>query len=186
MVHPSNQPEVSAVQQLASLSLKTQRLEIRRLIHSDLSDILDIHSVQKVNRFIPYQTWQNMDDALTWFDYVEQRRADDIAEQFVIIRLSDQRLVGTCLAFDFDAQRKEIEFGYVLSPKHWGQGYLVEAMQGFTAALSDTLALNSVKACVDKANTASLNLLTKLGFEVDKGKPNDKDAGLLVLRKHDL
>jgi ribosomal-protein-alanine N-acetyltransferase len=104
----------------------------------------------------------------------------------VIIGLSDRRLVGTCLAFDFDTHAREIEFGYVLSADHWGQGYMIEAMQAFTAALSGTLALNSLKVCVNKSNAASLSLLKKLGFEIDASKPLVKNAGLLALRKHGL
>jgi hypothetical protein len=61
----SNQSEVSGIQRLSSLCLKTQLLEIRPLEHSDLADVLGIHSVHKVNRFIPDQTWLDMDDALT-------------------------------------------------------------------------------------------------------------------------
>ena len=56
------------------------------------------------------------------------------------------------------------EVGFILHPDHWGHGYVTEAMQSIIPVLFDISDLPALKADVDPLNTASLNLLAKLGF----------------------
>jgi len=61
------------------------------------------------------------------------------------------------------------EAGYILHPDHWGQGLAREAMAAAIPAIFTQLDLPQLTADVDPRNTASLNLLARLGF-VETGR----------------
>ena len=153
------------ISKLADLELQTERLRIRVIQDHDLRSVYPIHTDDLVNRHLPYDTWQNWDDAKHWYAKQVQRRNEGIAEQFVIEASQDGQLVGTCIAFDYDNTEKSIEFGYVLARNAWKQGFMQEAMSEFIPALQRRLDLALIIASVERENTASLKLLEKFDFE---------------------
>jgi RimJ/RimL family protein N-acetyltransferase len=58
----------------------------------------------------------------------------------------------------------ELELSYALDPAHWGQGYATEAVAAVLAWASVALTDSYVVACTQIANTASTDLLQRLGF----------------------
>lgn len=61
------------------------------------------------------------------------------------------------------------EVGFLLHPDHWGKGFAFEAMTAVIGYLFATHALPELTAEADPRNTASLRLLSKLGF-VETGR----------------
>jgi len=147
---------------------------IRPVVRSDLEAVYSIHTEDQVNQYLPYDTWQQWPDALAWFERVEERRRAAEAEQFVILRVADQQLVGTCIVFDFDVGDLSCEFGYVLHRDRWGNGYMIEACRVLIDALLSMRDLEAIRAVVKSENKASLNLLSKLGFELIYTEPNEQ------------
>jgi len=172
------------IKRLAGLNVDTERLVIRVAEKDDLKSIYSIHIDDEVNRYLPYDTWLSWDDALKWYQRVEDRRALGDAEQFIIVRKRDQQIVGTCIVFDFDSDDQSCEFGYVLNRQYWNRGYMLEATQEFVQSLMSQAEINSIRAVVQANNTASLKLLQKLSFEVIYTEPaedNSKSAVYLRL-----
>ncbi len=56
------------------------------------------------------------------------------------------------------------ELGYELNRAYWGQGLMAEALPAVLTYGFDEVGLHRVEACPLAGNTASLNLLRKLGF----------------------
>ena len=162
---------------LSKLSLETDRLLIRPAEKADLKSVYSIHTDDEVNRYLPYDTWTAWDDAVKWYDRVQQRRAEKDAEQFVVVRKSDQKVVGTCIAFDFDESDQSCEFGYVLNRRYWNNGYMLEATRALLEALLSQAEISSIRAVVQAPNTSSLKLLEKLGFEVIYAEVVDNKIG---------
>jgi len=171
----------SVINQLNKHRLETDRLVIRVAKRDDLESIYAIHSCDEVNLYLPYETWVNWEDALKWHDRVEHRRSIEDAEQFVIIRKSDQQLIGTCIAFGFNCSDQSCEFGYVLKHDYWRQGYMIEAMQPFVQALLSYSEVQAVRAVVKSDNKSSLKLLSRLNFKV-KAKIAGQDEEVSYLR----
>lgn len=73
------------------------------------------------------------------------------------------------------------ELGYMIAPAHWRQGFAGEACHLALTQAFETLPLDEITASVWADNTASLGLLTKLGFEVT-AKTNElsKARGVLA------
>jgi len=151
---------------LSDLSINTKRLHIRPLEVADLKQIYSIHCDPEVNQHLPYDTWLNWDDAESWYATTLERRKDRVAEQFTIELNSDRRLVGTCIAFNYNCHKCKLEIGYVLARHAWKRGYMREAMSAFTVYLEQQCGLRIIEANVENDNTASLSLLAKLGFTI--------------------
>ena len=70
----------------------------------------------------------------------------------------DGRLIGKAGLYRFP------EIGFILHPNAWGKGYAREALQAVLDRAFAVHQLPSVEADVDPRNSASLRLLTGLGF----------------------
>jgi ribosomal-protein-alanine N-acetyltransferase len=60
------------------------------------------------------------------------------------------------------------EIGYDLSKAHWGKGLMSEALRAIIEYGFDELGLQKIKADTLSENTRSLNLLGRLGFQLDE------------------
>lgn len=147
-----------------SSPLTSERLEIRQIRHEDLTDLFAVHSVDAVNRFLPYSTWRNEDDAQAWWERVQQRTSDGKAMQFVICDVQAARVMGACILFAYDREHQRAELGYAIGQAYWGKGYAREAMLCFLDYAFNDIGLRRVEARVDTRNQASIQLLLRLGF----------------------
>ncbi len=165
---------------IENLTVESERLMIRPVLNTDLRAIYDMHCVDEVNRYLPYNTWQDWDAAKDWFARVQHRRLEESAQQYVLERLRDKKVIGSCLVFNFNDVDKSLEFGYVLSKEVWGQGYMIEAMTELLATLKFKPGVKSVRACIERENLASFGLLNKLGFNKTSVKIEDGGTQLDV------
>jgi len=145
-----------------NLDIRTERLTIRAARECDLASIYAIHKVDEVNRYLPYDTWQNMTDAQAWFDATVKRRTEQSAEQFVLLTAAS--LVGTAIVFNHCEATQSAEIGYVLGRDYWRQGYISEALTALLPTIANTLNLVQINATVERENNRSIALLLKLGF----------------------
>lgn len=56
---------------LQAVPLTTPRLQLRGLEYRDLPEFYAINSDPQVTRYLPYATWQSMDDAITWYHRIK-------------------------------------------------------------------------------------------------------------------
>ncbi len=81
-----------------------------------------------------------------------------------IVELSSDRILGYIGVAPFTFEdRLRLEFGYRLAPQGRGRGYATEAGRALLehAALAWT---GTLMAMIDQANSASINVIEKLGF----------------------
>jgi ribosomal-protein-alanine N-acetyltransferase len=169
--------------------IESPRLTIRLITEADLPALMAVNGDDRATRFLPYASWASMDDAQAWYQRVADAQATGTALQFVIVHKGSSLPIGTCLLFRHDAPSARAEVGYVLAPAHWGSGCMREALTALIGCAFGPLALRRLEAEVDPRNTASANLLLRLGFTregllrqrwVNKGVPVDVEAfGLL-------
>ncbi len=144
--------------------INTERLTIRLVEHGDLPALVEANGDDTVTRYLPYESWQSLNDAEAWYERALTRHETGVVWQFVIVLRQSQRVIGSCLFFNFDLPSRRAETGYVLAQAHWSNGYAQEAMRGLMHYAFDTLNLRRLEARVDPRNTASCKLLERLGF----------------------
>ncbi|MBK8051428.1 MAG: GNAT family N-acetyltransferase [Anaerolineales bacterium] len=76
-------------------------------------------------------------------------------------------LIGTCGFHKWDQDHHHAEVGYDLSPEHWGQGYMAEALHAALDCGFARMNLHRVDAMVYVENERSVRLLQKLGFQIE-------------------
>ena len=145
-------------------ALTTQRLALRQVSASDLADLAAINGDPQVTQFLPYEAWQSEADGSAWLQRMESLAAAGSAQQLVLARRDDAKVIGTVLLFRFDEISARLELGYVLGRVHWGQGLMREAIVAVCHEAFSKLSIRRIEAEVNPANTASNTLLQRVGF----------------------
>lgn len=89
---------------------------------------------------------------------------------YAVIEKRSQDVIGYCGLFYFPdvGGQPEVEIGYRLAHRAWGQGYATEA----TAAVRDfaftTLGMKRLIAIIDPSNLASVRVAEKIGMRFEK------------------
>jgi ribosomal-protein-alanine N-acetyltransferase len=104
-----------------------------------------------------------LEDAITFLELV---KSGSLGYVFGIY--SDEIFVGCCsLIPQQDVYRINAEIGYWIGEPHWGKGYATEAIKLLVDYAFHELNLLRVYAYVFEYNTASMQVLEKVGFEKD-------------------
>ena len=154
--------------------LATERLTLRRLERRDAAVISAYRSDPEVAR---YQSWQApypVQSAEALVHEMEGRRLDQPGWTQIGVELrATGQLVGDVAFENRDAS--EAAVGYSLAPAHWGHGYATEAVGAVVAHGLDALGFDVIVAEVVPENTASIAVLTRLGFTREGPLPNGDD-----------
>jgi len=140
------------------------RLTIRPIKETDLADLLEVNGDPAVTRFLPYDTWQSVEDGKTWLVRMTALAQAGTGQQFVLEINQSRTVVGTVLLFRYDESSQRAELGYVLGRKYWQQGLMREALERFVTYCFASLGLRRLEAEVNPVNEASNTLLVRLGF----------------------
>jgi RimJ/RimL family protein N-acetyltransferase len=144
--------------------ITTARVSIRPVSGADLDDLFEINGDDAVTRFLPYATWRTAADASAWLERMEALAQAGGAQQLVVERNEDRKVIGTVLLFRFDEGSARLELGYALGRAYWRQGYASEALRAVCNHAFRQLSVRRIEAEVDPLNTASNALLLALGF----------------------
>lgn len=139
------------------MEIRTARLVLRRAVPTDVDAFHPILSSPEAMRYWATLPHASMAVTEKWFAdqfFSGQPNRDE----WVIER--DGRVIGNIGIW------KLPEFGFILHPDAWGQGVGTEAARAFLDYAFATHPVDAIKADVDPRNSASLNLLQKLGFTV--------------------
>ena len=169
--------------------LETDRLLIRAVEATDLVALLTVNGDDEVTQYLPYASWQHMDDARAWLARMTAMQASGMALQLVIVDKVLATAIGTVLLFRYEQVSERVELGYVLGRAYWGQGFMREALHAVVAHAFGPLPVRRLEAEVDPRNTRSGHVLETLGFVKEgllrqrwltKGEPCDINVfGLL-------
>ncbi|GAA0615127.1 GNAT family N-acetyltransferase [Kribbella sandramycini] len=146
--------------------LQTERLDLRPHRHGDVDDMLAFHSLPEVVRYTP---WPVRDRKQTEEALEARLNAGRLTEpgQWLILAI-ELRETGTVigevlLKWASDVNRSG-EIGYALHPGYQGKGLASEAARAMLRIGFEELGLHRITAVVDDRNTASWQLLERIGM----------------------
>lgn len=140
--------------------IQTARLTLRRATWDDLDATHRLFSNPVVMRYWSRPEHETLEETRRWLRELVEPGPDSL--DFLIEK--DGVVIGKAGAWRLP------EIGYLLHPDHWGQGLAQEAMTALISHLHRIRPeLTHLIAEVDPRNTASLRLLTRLGF-VETGR----------------
>ena len=143
-------------------ALNTPRLRLRCPVAADASAIFQSYTQDpRVCRFMIWQP--HVSESVT-----EEFIASCVKEwktgsrlPYVITELHSNVAIGMLEA---RMQGAAVDIGYVLTPSHWGKGFMPEAIQALTGAALQNSGIFRVHATCDTENIPSQRALEKSGF----------------------
>ena len=142
----------------------TPRVTLRAMEPEDLDLLYRIENDQELWSLgatnVPYSRY-------TLHDYVANSTGDIYADKQVrlIIENEEHKTVGLADLTNFDPRHLRAEVGLLIEKPMRGQGYAYAAMTLLHRYAHSTLHLHQVYAVIGTANTATLRLFQRLGYE---------------------
>jgi ribosomal-protein-alanine N-acetyltransferase len=135
--------------------LRTARLILRRAAPGDLQSMNAILSDPRAMTYWSHGPHENLEQTREWLDSMIGAPAD-LSDDFIVTL--EGHVIGKLGAWRLP------EFGFILAPEHWRQGYATEALAAFLDHVFARPDVDHLIADVDPRNRASLALLERHGF----------------------
>ncbi|MEU4603689.1 GNAT family protein [Kribbella sp. NPDC023972] len=149
-----------------SLPIETERLILRRYLETDYDDLLKLQSNDDVTRFLLYDSKTPEEVRGTLAGRLADVPMDTDGQALtlaVILRETGQH-VGEVSLFVQNAAHRGGEIGFVFHPDFHGRGYAAEASVEILRLGFEELGMHRIIGRLDARNTASANLLKRLGM----------------------
>ena len=141
--------------------IETARLVLRRWTLADADDVLAYAADPEWSRFLPVAK------------RYERRHSEEFVAGWVLqdwsthpgwaIEIAGRASGGINLRIDH--QHRKAELGYALARRHWGNGYMTEAVRAvIDAAFASLPELARVQAGANRRNQASIRVMERLGM----------------------
>lgn len=150
--------------------LESTRLVLRQVMLSDANAIFRLRSNSSVNKYIDRKLCTSIDEARSFIDSVTKYFQEGKAIYWGIQLKTDDTIIGCIAFYNISETDHTGEIGYELMPEHQGKGVMKEALNTALNFAFDSLSIKKIEANVHPQNTASLQLLLKLGFKLDHEK----------------
>ncbi|MDX2973321.1 GNAT family N-acetyltransferase [Kribbella solani] len=146
--------------------VRTERLELRPHRMDDLDDLFAFHSRPEVVRYTP---WPVRDREQTRVALEKKLSQGELTEpgQWLVLAIELREtgtVVGEVLLKWASAADRQGEIGFALHSAHQGKGLAAEAAREMLRLGFEELGLHRIVAVLDDRNTASAQLLKRLGM----------------------
>ncbi|QDT40316.1 hypothetical protein Pan241w_03720 [Gimesia alba] len=159
---------------LIGISIRTERLLIRRFTSTDSSGYLRFMLDDGSTRFLAFDEEQTTEaGARALFNYViENYDSPDVVHAYAIADANSDAYVGSCGFAPYDDA--VVECYFTINPEHRGNGFAVEATKALVASLSH---LVEVRAYCHADNVAAHCVARRCDM-IPLGSGRNKNPGL--------
>lgn len=152
-----------------AIILETDRLLLRHFHIFDLDAMTEVFTDREVMRFS--DGVKSKDWVYDWLWNCAERTYQKWGfGPWTVVEKEQRQMLGYCGLFYFSdlAGQPEVEIGYRLARRFWGQGYATEAALSVRDYAFGPLCLSRLVALIDPANTASIKVAAKIGMRYEK------------------
>jgi [ribosomal protein S5]-alanine N-acetyltransferase len=148
--------------------LETSRLTLRYITARDAEALIPILGDAEVMQFslIGVHSQRQIKQ------FIEQRLISYLEYGFglyAVVHKQNQELIGYCGFFiQSIEQQKEVEVGYRLARKYWGQGLATEAAQAVVEYGQQRFNFQRFVCLIETENSRSIRVANKLGMTLEK------------------
>jgi len=146
--------------------LYTERLKLRLIEMSDLNAIHDLHSYPETDEYntlgIPANLEETQSIIKPWIKEYQRKEIENFI--FAIEIIGDNQFIGLIALILGKRKFKKAEVWYKLNPDCWGNGYATESLNRILDFAFQELKLHRIEAGCAINNTASINVLEKVGM----------------------
>lgn len=160
--------EVFKMNHIGTRTIETERLILRKSRREDAQAMFDNWaSDDKVTRFMTWQTYRSVEEAVWRIDYMLGEYAkDNYYDWFIELKETGQP-IGSISAVHFIDNIRLAHIGYCIGNKWWGQGIMPEALGAVIKFFFEEVGVNRVEACHDVNNPNSGRVMAKCGMKYE-------------------
>lgn len=143
--------------------LTTDRFLLHEIIADDQAFIFEGLSHPRV---IPYYgiSYQTFDAAQAQMDFYRDMQVNETGTWWKIVKRETGERVGAIGFNNYNKQHSRTEIGYWLLPQYWKNGIIQEVLPVMIDFILHKKKIHRIEALVETGNTASENVLKRLGF----------------------
>ncbi|MBP6302399.1 MAG: GNAT family N-acetyltransferase [Bacteroidia bacterium] len=151
---------------MEQVTLHTARLLLRPVEPADQQKVYEGFSHPDVTRYfdITYPTFESTAVQMEWY---ANNRKENTGYAWVVCDKHSKEFMGVFSLYYINTRHQRAELGYWLLPPYWNKGYATEILNEILHHAKTSLNLHRIAAEVEQDNTASIELLKKIGFERD-------------------
>src|SRR5688572_27993279 len=147
--------------------IQTKRLSLQKLRYEEDEEIFYCYaSKPEATKFMSWPTHESLEDTESFLHYAARGWEEGTDYSHGIRLRRNPRLIGS---FGVMNEYGKLQFGYILSPTQWGNGYATEVCKTMMAILQNQNGVFSIQTFTDEENKASANVLLKSGL-VEEGR----------------
>jgi RimJ/RimL family protein N-acetyltransferase len=140
--------------------IESERLRLRPLTSDDVDDLVALHAKPEVEQFMGTFDRTRM---IEWVAVVQQDYAERGIGRLAIIERDTGQFLGRS-GLKYLPEFDETEFGWVLDPSVWGQGYATEAGRACAQWGFDNLEVPHLTAMIAPDNERSIAVAKRIGM----------------------
>ncbi len=144
--------------------LTTERLVLREVADRDGDAVFEMESDPVAMRYWSRPPMREIAEARASIERAKGYHAARTGLRWTITLHAKEQALGHVGVFNFDEQSGRADIGYGLARRHWGQGFMHEALIAVIGYAFGPLGLRRLEADIDPRNEASLRALERLGF----------------------
>jgi RimJ/RimL family protein N-acetyltransferase len=160
-------PIVPLPDALPVLTGERVRLRALREDDADIAAFFEIFSDPEVMRYWSAVPMTSAEQARARIERSNKYLGEGVGLAWGIAKLADDRVIGSVNFFEFHAQNRSCEVGYVLGREHWGKGLASEALTLGIGYVFEVMQLLRIEADIDPRNAPSERILIRQGFQVE-------------------
>jgi ribosomal-protein-alanine N-acetyltransferase len=153
-----------------NLTLETDRLLLRELIHSDAEAFFVMDSNPKVHQYLWNKPVQKIEETIEIIEFVRKQYVENGIGRFAMISKETNEFIGWAgLKLNTETVHNKVNFydiGYRLDEKFWGKGYASEASFAWLNYAFETMKIKTMEAAAHTDNSASNRILQKIGMQM--------------------
>lgn len=147
--------------------IETERLFVRKLSVDDSYDIFDFTSDPDVSFFLSWEPHKSTAVTAAFIKSIENKYENDMVSQWGIELKAEKKVIGIGGFINYYPEHTKAEIAFVLSNKHWGHGFMPEALKGIIDFGFNQIELNRIEAKCEIDNFASEKTLQKIGMRLE-------------------
>ena len=143
--------------------IETPRLILREMELTDAAFFFELNSDPLVTQYTGDGAFENMEEAVKITEYVRNQYVKNGYGRWLVILKETSEPIGWC-GLKYHEDEKFVDLGYRFMQRYWGRGYATEASRPCMDYGFNVVKLDRIVGRVMKGNTASINVLTKMGM----------------------
>lgn len=145
-------------------TLETERLILRRMRPSDLTDVHDYSRRYEVSEFLLWYPHDELSFTKRYLKIVDTQYKRGEFYDWAVVNKSDGRVIGTAGFPRFNLFNNSAEISYVLNSDYWGKGLAPEAARAVITFGFEVLQLHRMEARYMVGNVGSKRVTEKCGM----------------------